>query len=589
MNNFSSLKKAGLLSALILLIALGAQAQRDFRVNLTKHGQDVANLVPSDAWLVMTYELIPASSQVALFNRIKESLSREGLSQKIDEAINMACNSVPLMRDIHPYFISSVTLCIWGDPNKRASSGMTFFITISDHAAVQKALKEDAVLTTIDGVKLYCLPNSKELHFTLIGNYLVFATNKANLVRIARIYETPSKSLINSPAFKTAQASLPIESNMQLFLKTNIFNKFPNNTLKTPKQKRDFALALKCLNTCPWVAMSCAFQDTGYSMSLSVQLNSTILKSLNTLNAITPISLENVSYLPEGAISFVTISQPSKLWPLFIDPAEQYPELLKSMIMEIAKIEKETGLKFNEQFLPSFDGEMTVGIYPSDTKKVSPECIVILGSQNGANPAGSAQEYFKNIQSGRVQLQPGDRLALSTIQFDGETIYKLVETSTIKAIVSGKKRSRSVPATEEDVTYFYLPGNDVLVTSPSKRAIMRTIACNQQKIGSITQQPAFKNMLSQKSSNAQAFMMYDMSVIAQQAFNSPLTKIVNNAFNGACVVNVGYDGSMIEADMFVPFDWDQYIRSAKNLMSQFENRTNESSPPKTLPKKKKKK
>src|ERR1051325_10360977 len=79
------LKPARIALALALFLAVGGAA---YKIFFQRTGEQAIQLIPSNAYLVVTLDTAPSPSQIGIWQRIQGALDREGVNKQIGNVIH---------------------------------------------------------------------------------------------------------------------------------------------------------------------------------------------------------------------------------------------------------------------------------------------------------------------------------------------------------------------------------------------------------------------------------------------------------------------------------------------------------------------
>src|SRR5579872_4142759 len=193
----------------LALVVAGAFAYRHF---FSRGSASVIQLIPADAAMIFTLDTNPSPSQVPTFKRIYDAIQKENLGSEIDSMMEQAMKNDPAAKELRPLVTNSYAMAMWmpeggyptGTPDVLGYMGM------SDPGKANSILAKYGQSSTEGSLTYYRLGDG---NVAIIDGYLVTATKPDLLVKVNSLSSGQGQALDKVPAFQSARASLPGDSN----------------------------------------------------------------------------------------------------------------------------------------------------------------------------------------------------------------------------------------------------------------------------------------------------------------------------------------------------------------------------------------
>jgi hypothetical protein len=575
---FPELRPARLGWAMALILVVGVTLA--YRWFFYRPGEAAVQLVPQNALMVMTVDLVPSAGQIPLFRRIGEAIKNEGLQEKIDGAVTEGLEKSPVGREIRPYVATSLALAMI-DPSPQPhfeKAQHVILLKVNNHGKVSELLAKYGAQGTRSGLTYY---GFKKDNFSaaLIGEYLVLSPAVDLLVLVSRTHAGQVNSVAYLHEYQLARSELPEDANMMLFL---------SPTALATLDQESKQLGVNPLRQSQWMAVSATLRDQGVMFHYRLPMDSKRLQGLRAMASIAPIDEAQYSRLPSGAYGLFAISQPSKYWSYVEDAVDSEGGARQELDKGLAEFEKETGISVPRDILPALNGTLWMAVYPDPGKPDGVQGLMIIDDTNGADPVQLAEKIKAMTERMTADKgKPGVRF--TSQQRDGATIWRLDEqsrkelTSDLKEAFGGRSKQLASPKggpkvqisvnEEEDATITYAQVGKAILIASSPAMLERAVAVYQGNGPSLAQDAAFTNMRQNALPGSQSVLMVNLGSILER-LRPTMEKATKDGelpfrpdefirlFGGpdnGLIASGKYDGRIATGTFFLPLNYETVV------------------------------
>ena len=400
---------------LVVLAALASGGVYAYRHFFHRGGESATQLIPADAFVVVTVDAIPSAGQVGVFKRIADACKAEHLDTVLEDMVGRAQGSSPLARDVRPFTTGSAAYAVLNTGHSRAGGigGLAlqpqgdgaWFVAVSDTARVQEALNRDAQKNTVNGLDMYTV-GGETRSLAIVGNYLVSADRPEDLTRIEAVRKGETPALSTVTEYQQARTALPSDSNMMLFVSASALTPSGQNG-QTQSNSASGGLLQGIRNPMQrtrYMAIGFAIHDKGIDSVMLMPAEPPTGADGQAISHIAPFDTNLFSKMPSGAYGILALSQPGQYYHYANALASVDSHFRQVLDDGVHRFERETGLNVTRDVLPGANGNVALAIYPdADNPGQNVDGLLVMDDANGADPAALADRVRSYVEreSGR--------------------------------------------------------------------------------------------------------------------------------------------------------------------------------------------
>ena len=416
--------KFGCLLVFAGITAGGVYAYRRF---FQRTGELAVKLIPADAQMVVTLDIMPSASQAPTFKRIGDAIKAEHLDTKFDELATRSLANSPLARDLRPLATGSMAFALLKASGGTAQSDSmggdsVIYMAVKDAGQTTQTLDRDAQKSNVNGLDYYKVAGDTHC-MAVIGSYLVTADRPQDLTRVEEVRKGEMQAIAALPDYQTARAGLPADSNLMVFISGDAITQTMRQSLQMAGQQ-----GLASHAPTPqmhYIAVGVAIRDGGIDAMAQIPMDSASVPGLGELAHIAPLDPGIWRKLPGGAYGLFALSQPGKYYNYATGMISGDADARRQMNDSVASFERETGLSVTRDILTGTNGNAVLAVYPdADNPRSSIDGVMVLDDANGADPAALSDRIRGYVE--RASGQSGQHpLHFTSENRSGVIIWKL--------------------------------------------------------------------------------------------------------------------------------------------------------------------
>lgn len=534
------------------IAVLGAGSYAAYKFLFSRPGEAAIQWIPADADLVVTLDLKPSDRQVATFQKISEALEQEGISDQIEKGMRDMFAKDPWLQPVKENLDRSFAVALWAPPEgeKEDPPRMAIMLAIKDPGQVDAAIKQGRTpagdgTINIDG-KTYA---------KVIDSYLVIGTRPDVLPAIESVKDGKAPSMAKQEEFVAAREALPRDANLMVFA--------------SPKLLSFMGKSMAGANGNPfagtkWFCFGATLEPEGLQIDLKSPLDAKAVPGYAKFGSIEPISTETLKHVPSGAYGYVGYSHPSKLWEGIVD-AQEAGGNAEQVEEGIAEFERETGLNFENDVLPAFEGDAIFAAYPKRTGN-SPDIDLLFMIGGSGQKANALADKLRSLIESK-SAESGDSPArFEQVDIAGVKVWSLDAASAEEMGKQMTAMDGKTPSVRE-LCYAEVDGNLLICTS---KALMTRAVTECRGGSSLATDPDFASLADRKLSGSQAEYALSVKRILDtvREFAEPGMKdapvrwqdleamFTPGLLIGSCVM----DANTMTARMNLPLDFEKIVR-----------------------------
>jgi hypothetical protein len=487
---------------LIRRIALGSIAVLSvtgvlaFRRVFDRPAEGALHLIPADALMVATVDMVPSPGQTLAFKHIDDTLAKHDVQKFMERGITSLLEPGPIAEELNPYLTRSAAVALFSMSEK--GSGVVLY-AVNDPAAVSAWLKKKAKPKFYKGLAYYQLPSGKS-SLLMIENFLAFGSDAVALSRIVGVKAGTEPSITTVAEAMNAENQIAPDANVKVIM--------------SPKIAEQSKTKLPVVG---YLSMGLAIRDEGLEFTTNTRLD-TADSAISKFANISPINPAVTAMLPKGAYGFVSLSQPSTYWSAGTSALDQQGQGDAKKQME-KSIQDGLGLSMEDDVMPAIQGTVTLALYPNENELSGVNAVAIFDDSNGANAAPGFEKFraFAVKQAGKDQ--PGKPIFVKSQDGDA-TVYRLSPEVEKEFHKNAKGNPQDIIEyskvfDEKTATWAIIGKSVIAATSP--KLLARTLEQYRSKeaAGSLAQDSAYALVSPSISGGSQAIVTFDLARIAK--------------------------------------------------------------------------
>ncbi len=548
----------------VALVAAGCLA---FNVLFRRVGEAAIALIPSDAGVVITIDLVPSEMQVPAFKNLNDALKQEGLDGVIQQQVGDALGKTSLGHDLRGQLVGSGAFAVWPTKPEKTiaemSTGkdaeMVALLAVKDPKVVRGLLARDGTVVQ-PGIWSYKYKNQTVM-LGVIGTYLVCSDRTSVFDRVQQAADGKVENVTQLAAYREARASLPEDSNLMMFAS-------PKALLDQASGEVGISANVK---TPKWAAAGMAIRSDGLQFEGRSPLDRQTYPSLDEWKKIKPIDSSLFDRLPTGAYGFISLSQPGSYYVNFMRTLEKDPEITKLAKGTglkkddlVSNFERETGLSVEKDIVPAFNGDIILAVYP--TAK-SLDGVLMIDNANGATPVA----LLAKIRAWVTREAKGNPDANVEETIDGVTVWEP------SGAIGDKNLSKSMKV-DGDQKDIFVANIDGSVAITSSRPMLQKLIDTHRTGKSLKTDPAFQEMQQRMGEDPHILTMIAMtrvmekltpmmdSFLAAKHLDRNVLAGMFGGPNAGLVFSARIAGDSLRSSTFIPLDYAKTIRVIKAMM-----------------------
>lgn len=529
--------RAGLGAAVVVSLA-GAYA---FKTFFARPGEAAIRLIPADAVLVGSIDLVPSPQQALTFKSIEDALNRNGMSQIASGSFLDVLGQSPVEQQIRTYALRSGALGLWmEDANGRKEMRGAALVALSDGAAVDSILAKQGQVEFYRGLRCYHLSKGSPV-VAVFDDVLAVSTRPEDLYKI-KLTHDGGASVANAPDFQAARQRVVSDANLMVFVSPKLLAQIPNAPSSAGVD---------------WTTADLAIRDGGIEVNATGAADPSKSPMLAEMAKAAPIRSDLFQVLPSGAYGVTVMSQPGRFFKATESTLEQQPQTARGIDDAEQGLRKQVGIDVHEDILPALQGTSVLAAYPSDGDNPSGvNLLAVVDDQNGANPTEVVNKLRRFAERQMEKDKPGQTLFTEADNGGAHEVLLAgdYEKQLRDSFGHGAKDSNGVlnPGFGADKTVGWATVGNTVIAATSKSLLDRAVASYEQKAGSLHTDPAFAADETTLLDGSQAITAFNLGRIATG---------VENSLNLASMDPKGRDMVKSILDAFKPLSSPLYLKS----------------------------
>ena len=544
----------GVLRVMLLAVALLAVVGFAYTVLFRRTGEAAIAIIPSDASMVVTVDLVPSEGQVAAFKKIADALKREGLDSKLTEGIaKQTGKDAGIVRDLQPYLTHNMAFAEWSNP--QGGEGLhALLLPVTNTSAVEKVLSRYGARVPMDGSVYKIADKSLGNEFVqgeglagIIGEYLVATNSRALYSRIALAQKGAGETVAHLAAYQEARAALPADANLMVFVSPTAMADASKST------------GVKAVKGARWMCFGAAVRDNGIRIDFRSPMDEKTLPTLPKSGTLDPNLLRR---LPNGALGITSVADLGEGLRWMDESAGDAKVVTDGM----ASFEKESGINFKKDIVPALHGTTALAVYPGASGHgLDVDAMLLFSGDNNATPELLESKLRKLYESQTQKNSAASKL--QRIEYSGATVWAPSSSATKNM----NESMQDLGVSNREFCWATVDRSVILATS--KPMLFRAIR-SYRGAGVLAEDQPFANMATQVSDRAQMVTMISINrVLKQMASENQPGELEDwvSAFgspNDGLVISGYLDGDLVVGSALIPLDYDKAAKAiAKALKS----------------------
>ncbi|MEZ0327615.1 MAG: DUF3352 domain-containing protein [Fimbriimonas sp.] len=540
-------RKLPLFRVMLLGVALLAVVGFAYNVFFGRRGEAAIAMIPADATLVVTVDLVPSQAQIPAFKRIADAMKREGLDHQLEDSAGSAIGSTALGKELRPYLQHNMAFATWNTADGKSSE--VLLLPVSDKSQVSALLQKHGSKVDQSGTVSYKIGEQNRL-MVVIGDYLVSSESAALLRRVQLTHDGAEKPVAQLPQYIEARNALPSDANLMVFVS-------PQGLSEAGK-----AAGTQMTRSAKWMCFGAAIRDNGIRIDFRSPLEKDMVPPAGA-GFLDPNFLAKV---PTGALGIVAVADPANT----LEWVQKGLGKEKGAAEGIQAFEKESGISVTQDIVPALGGDLLIGVYPGASQKpIDLEAVLLVDSNNGADPAALATKIRTKIESDSAKDPKPVKFTRS--QYGGAEVWAMDAAATKEISDSAKEAGMGAKS-----PCLALIGKAIIMAS--SKPMMFTAIRAYRGTASLSTDPAFAAMSSQMTDRAQAATLISIHRVLDR-MRPEFEKSKNMLISADDIVNVfggendglvisGYVlGDQMVGTAFLPLDYDRAAKGIKSMSS----------------------
>ncbi len=348
-----------------------------FKVTFARTGEAALRLVPADAEVVGSIDLVPSPAQALAFKRIDDALARNGMDQFPQKGMLSTLDRSPAVEQLNGFTSRDAAFALLPTRDQKPETGFALIWALSDGRKAEQILSSTGYKRFWKGAQYYVLPKG-EMGYMVVDDLLVISAQPWALREVSQVATGNAPSILTDKEFVRARTQLAEDANVMVLAS-------PAVTQTGPGGRR---IATN------WVAGGLAIRDGGIEMNAFAPLDPEAYPVLKRFGSSAPLRPDLLQAIPQGAYGMTAVSQPSN----FIRTFEEESGDSKAVDEARKGAREGLGVDLDTDITPALDGDAIIAAYPCEGQEAGGiDFLAVLDDSNGADPAGVArkvQEYI---------------------------------------------------------------------------------------------------------------------------------------------------------------------------------------------------
>lgn len=346
-----------------------------FRVVFARRGEAVLQLVPADALVVGSLDLVPSPEQALTFKQIDDALSRNKIDGKFQNMILDLAAQSKVPNGLAELTTRSFAVAALKSGGKGSDPGMVILMPLSDGSTAQAILSKKGYPEFWKGTKFYKLPHA-QADMMAIGDTLVISPSPWVMHEVAQVAAGERQPVTSLPEYQIARSHEPGDANLMIFMSPKLIEQFGGT-----KQTRGFE----------WGGVSATVQDDGIAFSSHSHSDVTLDPTVKTWASLAALRPDLTRVLPDGAYGLIAVSQPGKMFDA--TRAGLDGDAKKGLSKATHQMADKSGIDADRDLIPGLSGDVVIAAYPSVSPEAGVDLLAVFDDRNGADPAALADKF----------------------------------------------------------------------------------------------------------------------------------------------------------------------------------------------------
>ena len=569
----------------LLCIILAAGGALGYYLLFARESAAAASLIPSDAPMVITVDLVRNPGQVRLLRGIRDSMLREGLGKEIDKLVQKS-PGYTVEQKIGSHLKPAFAAGLWLTGSKN-NPDFIMSVPMKDPAKVREILEQNGQKGTLGSLEYYRLASGR-CH-ALIGDCLASSNKPELLARAAAVYQGKTPAVTTLSSYKAAMAALPGDTNLAVFMLPDALTKSMPADQQLPEQNPFKGIQ--------YMAFGAALRDDGIAIEGWMSGAGSADTPFAALAGAKPLPPSFLAQLPAGAYGFSCQSQAGAIWKW---ERQQLARASQDTDARITQGETAAGISIVNDVAPALNGNCTVAVYPDERgPDHGVELTAIMDDTNNADPAALFARLRALIEKSTVQSPLPVRFES---QASGRATIWSMNPEAVNAIRAGltgiisQRLIGSPEGAQGALTYFdnkeiiYGQVGKAVILTTSRGMLQKALAAytGADQSASLSTQQAYRNMSGSVIPGAQSVFMLDTHgilealrpMLEQEAQKEHSTVTVNDLIqvfpiSSGLVTSTRVDRTSALSQCFIPVNYDRAIHFATSVLKEETRRRSE--------------
>ncbi len=367
--------RKGRIAALASLVLVGCLYGFASKTIFARPAADAIRMLPKSASLVVALDLKPALGQLLTFKSISDLLvkqtdAKNGSGELLDKrayiekgfgSLLEMWDSSDWVKKLSPHLQKSITFAILD--RGTGAFAQVVILPVTQSAEVRQLVESAPIIGKYRqfGINTsYCT--------TVVEDCLVICSDEAAMDGVIAVSVGGAQGVQSVAEFSSARSSVDSNAQLLCFATSKMF-------LALHKQVQDQTLRV----TPKWAALAATVRRDGLLVESIGEFGEGSEYS-EALSKIPPVPSSALSLLPEGAVGFLAVSQPTRVYQSLVglDDAKATESLqafaLKEFDLDLPVLES------------ALDGKLVYAWYPLQQNSKETRSVLALDRSNGGNP-----------------------------------------------------------------------------------------------------------------------------------------------------------------------------------------------------------
>ncbi len=391
-----------------------------------REGEAAVKLVPADAMLVVSFDNTPSPAQAVLYNRIGDAVKSSGMDRWIDDLLSQWDQGTGALAELRSYVRGSFAVALFPGEDVKKPDGLVA-VSLSNPAGAENLLREYLHSEVREGMRFYW-GEKRDGYIAFYEGYALLSNKHEVILRALAVAEGKAPSVYDDANFQSARRVLPPDATLMFFVNGRAVAQ------GDPEAVKGFqALGI---NREGWFSLGVTLREEGVRIDGALPaLEAGLSRALREAGA---LNFRGMGNFPGGAVGMMGVSNPARFLEFVLELAQTDPKGAEDAERGIRQLEAQSGMSFEQEWLPAFRGELLGALYAPARAGENPQVILGLDNQHDGKATEFVVKFFERANEGAFDTK--DKRPRFTVEaLSGWKVYRPTDNPNVAFAVSDQQ------------------------------------------------------------------------------------------------------------------------------------------------------